>query len=93
LEAERLRLTTAWTRQLTLLADARAYFGRLKDAPPGEWVSGERAEVLARMRHHEVTAAAIDTLLRGVERDIKVLDAHQETMATARRHLAGRWRR
>jgi uncharacterized protein with PIN domain len=93
LEADRARLTEAWCKHLTALADTRNYLARLKDAPSSEWASNERAEVLTRMRHHEVTASALDTLLRGVERDIALIDAHQETMATARGHLARRWRR
>jgi hypothetical protein len=88
LEVEQLRLTTAWTRQLTLLADARAYFGRLKDAPPSEWRSQELAEALGRRRNHEIIASAINCLLRGVERDIALLDRAEETMAESRRHLA-----
>jgi hypothetical protein len=92
LEAEQLRLTTAWTRQLTLLADARAYFGRLKHAPMSGWVAGERAAALTAMRNHEVIAAAIDILLRGVERDIALLDRAEATMAESARHLAGRRR-
>jgi hypothetical protein len=89
LEAEQLRLSAAWTRQLTLLADARNYFVRLREAPPSEWRSQELAEALGRRRNHEIIAAAIDTLLRGVERDIKVLDEHQRSIATARQHVAG----
>jgi hypothetical protein len=50
------------------------------------------AEALTRRRFHESTAAAYDTLLRGVERDIAAIDAHAETMAESRRHLAGRRR-
>jgi hypothetical protein len=92
LEVERTKLTMGWCKQLTLLADACAYFGRLKDAPASEWRSQEMAEALTRRRFHESTAAAYDTLLRGVERDIAAIDAHAETMAESRRHLAGRRR-
>jgi hypothetical protein len=90
LESEQLRLSEAWTRQLNLLADARNYFSRLKDAPPSEWRSQELAEALARMHHHESTARALDTLLRSYERELKVFERHDESMATSRRHLARR---
>jgi hypothetical protein len=89
LEAEHLQASAAWTRQLTLLADARAYFGRLKDAPPGQWASEERAEALTRMHFHESTARALDTLLKSYERELKTFERHEESLATARRHLVG----
>jgi hypothetical protein len=41
LEVERTKLTMGWCKHLTLLADACAYFGRLKDAPASEWRSQE----------------------------------------------------
>jgi hypothetical protein len=88
LELERTKLAEAWTRQLVLLADARDYFSRLKGAPMSEWASQERAAALAAMRRHEIVASGLDTLLRGVERGIALLDRAEETMAESRRHLA-----
>jgi hypothetical protein len=90
LEVERTKLTMGWCKQLTLLADACAYFARLKDAPASEWRSQEMAETLTRRRFHESTAASYDLLLRGVERDIAAIDAHAEAMAESRRHLVRR---
>jgi hypothetical protein len=90
LEAEQLRLTKLWCEQLSRLASCRNYLARLRDAPISEWRSEECAETLARLRHHESTAASYNILLQGVERDIALIDAHQETMATARQHLARR---
>jgi hypothetical protein len=92
LEAEQSRLTAAWCKQLVALADARAYFARLRGAPPSEWRSQECAEALARMRHHETTAAAFSTLLEPVERALRNLDAHAEATARAHRLLARRRR-
>jgi hypothetical protein len=88
LEVERTKLTMGWCKQLTLLADACAYFGRLKDAPASEWRSQEMAEALTRRRFHESTAAAYDTLLRSVEQEIAAIEGHAETMAESRRLLA-----
>jgi hypothetical protein len=90
LEAEQVRLSELWCRQLGLLADARNYFGRLKSAPMSEWASNERAEVLSRMRAHESTASALNTLLKSNERELKTFEKHEETLATSRRHLRGR---
>jgi hypothetical protein len=72
-----------------MLADVRAYFDRLKDAPRGEWASNERAETLERMHFHESTARAFDTLLKSYERELKTFEKYEETMAESRRHLAG----
>jgi hypothetical protein len=90
LRVEQQRLTEAWCRQLNLLADARGYFARLRDAPPSDWAAQERATALQHMRHHEVTAGAFHTLLQGVERDLQRLESHAESMKTARRLLSKR---
>jgi hypothetical protein len=90
LEAEHLRACMRWTKHLNALADWRGHFQRLKDCPPSTWRSEQQAEALEMMRFHESTAAALDTLLRSTERELKTFERHEKTMAEARRHLAGR---
>jgi hypothetical protein len=93
LEAEQLRLSQAWCKHLSALANWRGHFQRLQDAPPSDWRSNECADALVMMRHHETTASAFSTLLESIERELKTFEKHEESSATARRNLAGYRRR
>jgi hypothetical protein len=83
----------AWTKHLNAFANWRGHLDRLKDCPPSAWKSEQQGEALQMMRHHESTASALDSLLASTERELRTLEKNDETMATARRHLAGHRRR
>ena len=90
LEAEHLRASTRWSEHLVAFADWRGRLQRLKDCPPSAWKSEECGEALKMMHFHESTAKALDTLLKSYERELKTFERHEESLATARRHLARR---